>query len=53
MFYIQRRDNKTRETVTVDESPKKKEADAMMNGYRATDPDGQYSVAKKPCKNWS
>lgn len=50
MTYVQRRGNGYLETV--DEFTTKKEALAMLNEYRLSDPSATFYLSSRPCGNW-
>jgi hypothetical protein len=50
MFYIQRKDGSTLETV--DEFETRKEARAMLAEYRLADSSAIYYASTRPCKDW-
>jgi hypothetical protein len=50
MHYIQRKDRHQLETV--DEFTTAKEARAMLNEYRLSDPSAVYYISRRPCKQW-
>lgn len=50
MIYIQRRDQWQLETV--DEFSTMKEARAMLQEYRLSDPSAHYYTSSRPCKQW-
>ena len=50
MIYIQRRDQWQLETV--DEFSTMKEARAMLQEYRTSDPSAHYYTSSRPCKQW-
>lgn len=51
MIYIQRKGNGYLETV--DEFSTRKEARAMLNEYRLSDPYGFYYLSQRACKAWA
>lgn len=51
MIYIQRRDQWQLETV--DEFNTMKEARAMLQEYRISDPSAHYYTSSRPCKSWN
>lgn len=50
MHYIQRKDRQQLETV--DEFTTYKEARAMVQEYRLSDPSAVYYISRRPCKAW-
>ena len=50
MHYIQRKDRHQLETV--DEFTTYKEARAMLQEYRTSDPAAAYYISRRPCKAW-
>jgi len=50
MIYIQRKGDGYLETV--DEFSSRKEAKAMLEEYRLSDPSGYYYTSSRPCKAW-
>lgn len=50
MIYIQRRDQWQLETV--DEFSTMKEARAMLQEYRLSDPSAHYYTSSRPCRSW-
>ncbi len=50
MHYIQRKDR--RQLETVDEFTTYKEARAMVQEYRLSDPCAAYYRSRRPCKAW-
>lgn len=51
MIYIQRRDQWQLETV--DEFNTMKEARAMLQEYRLSDPSAHYYTSSRPCRSWN
>ena len=51
MVYVQRKGNGYLETV--DQFPKWREALTMVKEYRLSDPDAEYYLSQRACKDWN
>jgi hypothetical protein len=51
MLYIQRRQG--RQLETVDECKTRSEANFLRSEYTLGDPDANYYISHRACKNWS
>lgn len=53
MYYIQRKDQQTRQLETVDQFDNRKEALEMRKEYTLSDSFGVYYISQRACKNWN
>lgn len=53
MHYIQRKDRRTRQLETVDEFESRREAREILKEYRISDPQGEYYISSRACKDWA